>query len=289
MTNALKMVVLGTIMSFEEGRCFYVDESRSSLNVVKNGTTEGFINKYMETIGLEKDDPFVQQSFKTGKVETRVWNEYWDDLTMRRVYNKMYNLPYLGYENIEGHQLKREIIRRLWRPLPEFREATCQALDQHNLGDEYLAFSVRRGDKSLEKFAFTELKDYIAYAEAQAYRFGGQVPKIFVATDDCTVMKEFRQMRPTWTFVSECDKEEEKQQEQGFALADVKTWDEEQQEAHFKKFFVEIYALALAKVFIGVSYTNVSWWVYFMRPFRHSFILLNKPSHAQDHDVLDNW
>jgi len=212
----------------------------------------------------------------------------------RRVYGRHYTIPKLGYTDLDGHQIKRDMLRRMWRLIPKVRKDTCNSLDQYNLGDEYMSFSVRRGDKTLEKFAYTELSEYITEAENNLYRYPNYmknlvVPKIFVATDDCTVLPEFRKMRPDWTFLSECDKEKKSDVDTGFALSDVHNWGRDEQAAHFGKFFVEIYALTGAKVFIGVAYTNVSWWVYFLRPFRHSFILLDKPKGEKDNVVFDHW
>merc|ERR1711862_1020757 len=101
-----------------------------------------------------------------------------------------YTIPKLGYTEMDGHDIKRDMLRRMWRPLPEVRKATCSSLDGYNLGDEYMAFSVRRGDKTEEKFAYTELSEYITEAENNLYRYPSYmnnlvVPKIFVATDDC--------------------------------------------------------------------------------------------------------
>lgn len=287
MTNALKMVLLGAIMSFEEGRCFYVDESTAHLNPEKDGKRDGFIQKYFEPIGLPKDHPYVVKAFAEGRIKRRKWTEYWNDLDRRRVEGTNFTLPTLGYENIEGHQLKKHFLRRMWKPLPRFRESTCKSLTELDLGDEFLGFSVRRGDKTLENFAYTPLIKYIQYAETQLHRFGGKIPKIFVASDDCTVMAEFRRMKPDWTFVSECDKEDKL--DSGFALREVKQWGNEKEIAHFSKFFVEMYALAVAKVVLGVSYTNVSWWVYFMRPFKHSFYLLDKKEGRADQHILRMW
>ena len=87
------------------------------------------------------------------------------------------------------------------------------------------------------------------------------MPKIFVATDDCTVLDDFRKQRPHWVFVSECDR----MVEQGFALADVHDWTLQDTDAHFQKFFIELYAMAFSRVYIGVHTTNVAWWAYFMR------------------------
>ena len=293
MTNALKMILLGALMSYEEGRCFYVDESSAHLNPRKNGTQLGFIQKYMEPIGLPKEHPFVKSAYKEGRVQLRPWHEYWSNVTLRRILHKQFpDIPMIGYTNIEGHQLKRASIRRMWRLLPSYRESTCKSLTDYDMGVEFMAFSVRRGDKDTEKFEFTPLSEYIKAAEDEKRTFGGMVPKIFVATDDCRVMQEFRDLRPDWVFVSECDKEQQEGQDvttAGFVLRDVHKWDKSTEDAHFRKFFVEIYALVTSKVFVGVSYTNVAWWVFFLRPFHYNFILLDKPKGRSDLDILKMW
>mmetsp|Transcript_6794 Transcript_6794/g.7469 ORF Transcript_6794/g.7469 Transcript_6794/m.7469 type:complete len:750 (-) Transcript_6794:222-2471(-) len=295
MCNALKFVILGAIQSAEENRCFAVDESKSPLNYQnKDGEKEGFINKFFEPMGLDMTDERVVSAQAANKTEFRTWDQFWVDEERRRVYGRHYTIPKLGYTDLDGHQIKRDMLRRMWRLIPKVRKDTCNSLDQYNLGDEYMSFSVRRGDKTLEKFAYTELSEYITEAENNLYRYPNYmknlvVPKIFVATDDCTVLPEFRKMRPDWTFLSECDKEKKSDVDTGFALSDVHNWGRDEQAAHFGKFFVEIYALTGAKVFIGVAYTNVSWWVYFLRPFRHSFILLDKPKGEKDNVVFDHW
>jgi hypothetical protein len=123
---------------------------------------------------------------------------------------------------------------------------------------EYIAFSIRRGDKgTVEKFEFLPMNKYIDEAETVIKeRFGGIAPPIFVATDDCTVLATLRKVRPTWTFISECDSHATAE---GFALQDMQKWTKKDYDDHFGKFFVELYAMANSKVFIGISYTNVSW------------------------------
>mmetsp|Transcript_481 Transcript_481/g.667 ORF Transcript_481/g.667 Transcript_481/m.667 type:complete len:468 (-) Transcript_481:73-1476(-) len=299
LTNALKMILLGGVKSWEENRCFFVDESVSHLNKPdQHGVRHGFLHKYMEPIGLDLDHPIVKKAREENRIVKRDWSEFWNDLSARRAYGHISKLPSLGFQEIEGHNLKRNLIRRMWRPHNKYRQASCHAMEEtHGLKPaEYMAFSVRRGDKGEEKFAFTELSEYIDEAEKQLHRFQsysttGEVPTIFVATDDCTVMPEFRQMRPNWNFVSECDVEENSKAaaQNGFALRDFKNWGDDAEDAHFTKFFTEIYAMTMSRVFIGVGYTNVSWWVYFLRPFRHSFILLDKPKGAPDSRMFDFW
>jgi len=291
LTNALKLILLGAIGSFEEGRCFIVDESKADLNKPDaNGTRHGFLHKYMEPIGLPLNSSIVTKAKEEDRLVSRDWSEFWFGMHIRRAYGTKHFLPYAGYNTIEGHLLKRDMIRRLWRPLPEYRQASCRSMNStHGLiPGEYMAFSIRRGDKTIEDFEYTDLKDYITEAEKQLPKFSS-TPKIFVATDDCSVLDTFREMRPEWNFVSECDVQKISAGRGGFNLTEVADWSADAEKAHYVKFFTEIYALTLSKVFIGVSYTNLAWWIFFMRPFRHSFILLDKPEGQGIEDLINWW
>jgi hypothetical protein len=227
LTNSLKMVLLGTILSFEEGRCFFVDESESELiqRSNPNESLDSFINRYFEPIGLPANSPIVTKAKENNAISVRDWKVVWSETRNRRMYGQTYNIDSLHYPTIEGHHLKRVMLRRMWRPLPNIRHETCTGLANHVQGDEFMTFSVRRGDKASEEhFSYATAQQYIDMAEqAIPGHFGGKVPTIFVATDDCTVMKEFREMRPNWKFVSECDKARTVGHA-GFALTDMKQW-----------------------------------------------------------------
>lgn len=286
MTNALRSVLLAAIMSFEEGRCFYVDEEQSHLNV--GGT--GFLNKYFEPIGLQKDHPFVLKAYAEQRLQVRDWLDFWNTLEQRKAFSTHVNIPSLDYHGMEGHYLKRIMMRRLWRPLPQVRDSTCRALENHGLSKTFMAFSVRRGDKTIEKFSFTQLSDYIYKAdEVIGSRYGGNAPPIFVATDDCTVMPTFRDMRPDWRFESECPEDQQHENARGFVINDMYNWSSDQTSQHFRKFFVELFALATSDVYIGVAYTNVAWWAFFMRPKRGDFHLLDKSEKLDDAGLFNNW
>jgi hypothetical protein len=85
--------------------------------------------------------------------------------------------------------------------------------------------------------------------------FDGRTPLIFAATDACEPLEEFKKLRPGWRIVSECDRVVQ----HGFVLQDHLKWTREQVDEHYSKFFVELLAMAGAKVWIGVAYSNVSW------------------------------
>jgi hypothetical protein len=174
----------------------------------------------------------------------------------------VHTLDALGYKDAGGHDLKRNMLKRVWRPLPAVRDATCTQLESYIHGEEYIALSIRQGDKSTEGFTFATVDQYVSQVEEIVpTHFGGHVPLIFVATDDCAPLQELRKVRPNWRFVSECDRLEQ----HGFVLQDHKKWSKAELDNHYAKFFVELFAMAGSKVWIGVAYTNVSWWVYFMR------------------------
>mmetsp|Transcript_18493 Transcript_18493/g.26585 ORF Transcript_18493/g.26585 Transcript_18493/m.26585 type:complete len:184 (-) Transcript_18493:254-805(-) len=182
--------------------------------------------------------------------------------------------------------LKKIVMRRMWRLKPDIRERVCSRLESYGLGKEFITFSIRRGDKVHEQFAkLVGMDQYINAAEvAIVEQFGGVPPSIFVATDDCQIMSKLREIRPGWRFVSECDEHDAS----GFDLRRVRAWNEDETDEHFYKFFTELYAMASAKYFIGVAYTNVSWWAFFMRQTRHNFVLLDAKHGCVD-CVFNHW
>ena len=199
LTNGLKMMLLMVIGTFEENRCFFVTEENNHLLIRDDKThqLDTFIGRYFEPIGLPRDGPIVLRAEKEGRVRTTNWLDYWDNHHMRRMDGNLNNITSLGYENIESTILKKVMLQRMWRLQPKVRDDSCTSLESHGLEEEYLTFSVRRGDKETEGFEFTKPDDYIVAAEkARDDHFGGKMPKIFVATYDCAVMAELRQLRP---------------------------------------------------------------------------------------------
>mmetsp|Transcript_5634 Transcript_5634/g.8166 ORF Transcript_5634/g.8166 Transcript_5634/m.8166 type:complete len:398 (+) Transcript_5634:21-1214(+) len=294
MTNALKFILLGALMSFQENRCFIVDEERSPLNP-DDHSEQSFLNHYFEQIGLPHNDPFVVQAMAEGRVHTRYYQEYWDNLILRRVVQGKYNYKTAAYShaenNVNGLALKRDFLRHMWHLQPSFRATTCQALKDHDIFDtDYIGLSIRRGDKAKERFQnrFPTMDEYILEAESAIPIIfkEGQRPKLFVATDDCSMLEILRKARPQWIFVSQCDQLSEAQT--GFDLTEISKLDNKKREEHFGKFFVELYALALSKVFIGVAYTNVAWWAFMMRPAdKETFLLIDES--VQGQDALNYW
>lgn len=177
------MLLLGTILSFEQNSCFFVDESTSALPKRRDPESEfttSFLDRYFKPIGV---DPMAKAAVASGNTNSVDWRESWDWTHNRRLLQQKNDIESLGYHGIEGHKLKRTMLKRMWRLLPQAREHTYAQLERHVGPEEFIAFSVRRGDKSTEHFVFATAND--AADKAIQRQFDGKVPTIFVVSDDC--------------------------------------------------------------------------------------------------------
>ena len=273
LTNSLKFALLGTLYSMERGECFFLDETNSDLHNRRDKTEQfdSFLQHFFEPMGLSANSAIVEKA----RVENRIKyldavKDLFSNPMVKRMEKEVTTIPRLGIHKLDGHTTKRNALKRLWRPRPAIRNHTCTMLDStYGLHGDYMAFSIRRGDKeAIENKEYADLNKYIDGAERilQQNIFADGTPKVFVATDDCSVLPVFRNKRPSWTFLSECDGQAQQkepkgqdnagQHANGFVLDDVQTWSKHDTEEHFRKFFVELYALVFAKVYVGVSTTN---------------------------------
>ena len=116
-----------------------------------------FLNRYFEHIGLPKDSPKVKlaknnQLFVHPKYHQIQYHNYGkhtgglDDPNYPKRFEKR-TIESLNYYDIEKIHLKKIMMRRLFRILPDKRNVACSRLVAKGLGEEYIAMSVRRGDK----------------------------------------------------------------------------------------------------------------------------------------------
>jgi hypothetical protein len=291
MTSYLNKILKVAMWAARENSCFYINEGLGVLNDADGGRhfshsklgyrlvngrdtyIEPFLTRYFGQMGLEKgrfEEMLASGNYEVITPSPSDINHHdfggkasltTDDPNKRY---EIISIPQLGFENLERITLKKQFLRRMFRINPDVRDSACNHLASQGLDDEYMALSVRRGDKVTETSILETVDPYIQLAEKGIQsHFGGVPPTMFVATDDCSVMDEFRAARPQWTFVSECDNASE---ENGFVFKEMKLWNEEQTDAHYQKFIAELIGMASAKYWIGVASTNVSYWVYFMRP-----------------------
>ena len=98
--KCLEIILLGAIDSFEEGQCFYLDESTSKL-FVKGQSSSGsssdsqhsLLTRYFEPIGLDSNSIVVQKVLMEDHVETRDWVKVFQPIEKRRISRSSHNIP----------------------------------------------------------------------------------------------------------------------------------------------------------------------------------------------------
>lgn len=292
MTSYLNKILKVAIWAFEEDACFYIDEeagtdwskpAKLGYRKPEENTIIPFLDRYFEHMGISKEQ--YEDMVKANKILSKWSPDEKDKVFSPTIYeinkhafgsdrsqltekndevrHRLKSLEKISYVNIDNIVLKKLFLRRLFRIKPHILNNSCKILSDRNLDNEYIALSVRRGDKITETELVETVDPYIEKAEiAIQTHFAGVPPTFYVATDDCSVMQEFQEARPNWNFVGECNSVTE---ELGFVFKEMWFWDIEQTDSHFEKFITEMIAMASAKYFIGVSTTNVSYWIYFMR------------------------
>jgi len=298
MCAELNKVLKTALWAYTDGMCLYVDQVEGKRPFAKlgyRGDSSPFINnlldRYFVHMGLSKaeykhrmrnHESALVISPELSEINTHEFSQHGGYLSAdHEMRYRPRSIESLGYNEVDSISLKKHFLRRLFRIKEKVMHESCARLSAHpGLESEYIALSVRRGDKEKEFKLIETAQPYIEKAEhAAATHFDGIVPAIFVATDDCNVMAELREARPMWHFVSECDNLSD--EVNGFVFKEMKDWTEEQTDTHFHKFITELIALASAKYFIGVSTTNVTYWVYFMRhleAYDDTFELVDRPS-----------
>ena len=291
--SGFKMILLSVIKAFEDNRCFYIthqnllQEDQSDASSVAHQNNISALDRYTEPIGLSESDPIVIKAKSEGRVKVLDWLvDVWEIAQNRRSHKSLHNISSLEYWNLEGTFLKKVMLQRMWRLQPSVRATACLALQSHlREDDDFLALGIHLKPRTNLGLKPTYIpatpNEYVLAAEqAIAKDFASVVPKIFVATNDCRVMDTLRRLRQNWTFVSECD------DYSNFHATTRAFQTLEQADRHFRKFFVELFGIASAKIYLGTGYTNMAWWAFLMREDRWSTRLLDEPN---QYDTIDTW
>lgn len=102
---------------------------------------------------------------------------------------------------VQSLAIKRQVAHFLWKSMTNDTLTFIQTHQLHNLSN-YIGIHVRRGDKIRKEAKEIPLQRYITNIE-QIYRKHKQISKkIFVASDDYTVIHQLRTLKPNWNFVS---------------------------------------------------------------------------------------
>jgi len=84
----------------------------------KSQEVGSFLRRYFEPMGLHPDDPVVLKAVEEGRVETKTWEDGWNDEHARRFEGSTNTIDSLNYVSFEGHYLKK--VRRIHLELHEW-------------------------------------------------------------------------------------------------------------------------------------------------------------------------
>lgn len=282
--SALRAILLGAMLSIEQNRCFVIDDP---ILLAK---------EFFYPIGLPRDHPIVVQAIAEDRIHTVTPAEYWSN---RKIYSSTASL--LNHQNLNGHELTKIMLRRVLKLHPMVREDVCDNLDQYHFGREFMTISIKQHRSAYDEQVRGEfpeylvhhafgLDEYIHYAkDAFKFFYNNRTLPIYVATDNCSVVEELRQLEPDWAFSSECDFYPSR------IFSPLNLWNnaeltDGERRIYLHKFFVDLWAMATSTYFIGTGSADIAWLAFFLRGSRSHFILVDKePSLGTFENTFDYW
>ena len=275
--SAFFQVLQGVAAALALDMCFFLDESFTQL---RHPSKKSFWNEYFEPFGLpvpkpdalkkmRGDQPGLHQSkWSHGRSPIVQLSFGWWPGGQGQMQELVTPLNPGGYfhsvalqetslkESLHGQRLEadRELVRKVIRYRPSVGQAICSRFSHLGLRPDYIAITIRRGDKTLEvkhgNAVFAPISWYVQVIE---HLSGAQdAPQVFVTTDDGSTVQELREFRPNWEILSVAPGNET-----GFFLNDFGKQSQSHMHDHMMKFFLEVHAIANARYFIGTKTTNV--------------------------------
>ena len=259
--QSLKLLLFGAIASATQDRCFHID------------TRGATFLQYFEPVGLPKYHPVVQSAMEHGRIQ--VLDRIQDDLNLLS-HKEKHTIPNLKFiEDMDGLVVKKLVLKQLWRPKQNVRQMACVALSEKNVGKAFITISIpppKHRKEPLEKYV--EATEF-----AVRTQFDDKVPNIFVATNDCSNIDRLKSLRPEWTFEGECGEPEE-----------IAAGETSEITGHFRQWMIQIYACATGTYFIGEGLNDLSWFAFFLRGYKHSFLLVDVPIEPhKNEELFDFW
>ena len=149
LTNALGFLMKGAIWAFEDGVCFTVDESGPgkhspmAYREPPENTMDNFLGRYFEPIGLPwgkkgSRHPIISNAKKQyipyGDINEREGKKMKDT---EEIGGKR-SIPQLGLKDLDNTEIKKAMLRRFWRLLPDMRQKVCSRLETHDIKEDYM-------------------------------------------------------------------------------------------------------------------------------------------------------
>ncbi|CAF3265322.1 unnamed protein product [Rotaria socialis] len=137
------------------------------------------------------------QSNRQFLVENNTLNNEIDHLKTTRIGTQVRKF-WLATRQVQSFEVKRKVAQFLWKSISKetlnFIE-NCQIKNFTN----YIGIHIRKGDKLKSEAPSVSLEQHIKSIE-NIFNKTKTIQNIFVASDDLTVIKQFRHLKPIWNF-----------------------------------------------------------------------------------------
>lgn len=159
--------------------------------------------------------------------------------------------PPIFHPNEDFLIARRHLVRMLWIYNKETVEEVNLIKQEIEAGDSYAAICIRRGDKYTEH-PYVGIRNYIDFLDS----LGGNWQKLFIGTDDITVVQEIAAAMPGTECVSLTELSSK-----GYVNTDFRALSASERRRRTIRFFAQLEMMRDASIFLGSKTTNVSWLV----------------------------
>lgn len=150
---------------------------------------------------------------------------------------------------------RRDLINMLWVYNAKTVEEVEKVKQELDIRGEYAAVCIRRGDKNIEH-PYVDIEKYVDILRAEEIKS----KKIFVATDDYSVVRGIAEIMPEYEFLTLTEPSAD-----GYVHTKFKALPAVERRRRTVRFFAQLEVLRDAYIFIGSKTTNVS---FFTNAFR---------------------
>ncbi len=153
---------------------------------------------FADYFNLPSTNYYPQSINRIFLVEDNRKNDLIDHLITTRVGTQLKKF-WLATRLVQSIPIKRRVAHYLWKSMSN---ETFKFIETHRIRNlsNYIGIHIRKGDKKREARVIP-LNKYIKGIE-RILQKNKAIQQIFVASDDHNVVKELRQLKPTWNFVS---------------------------------------------------------------------------------------
>lgn len=171
-----------------------------------------------------------------------IWNEFHN----REMEHKMFDIPQLGI-NGDLRSACHILIKMTWRYNAKVANLIGVRIGALGFDNDYIGFHIRQGDKGLEHDLISE-KVYMTKASL----LSSEIQRIFVLTDDYSVISRLKQNYPQWQIYTFCN-----DNERGYIHADFQETSKVQKYDLMLKLFSSMDVLRKSNFFIGTFSSNI--------------------------------